>query len=691
MHLNKKAVNREKGAITVFLALIFMSIIVFAGAVIDIVRIAAADRKVQSALNSSARSVLAGYDKDLAGEYGIYGVNTSASAVKDDFFRYISVNLKERHEGISFINISVDRGDIEIHGMESLLSDEVFKRQVQEYMKYRVPVTGTLELVEQLKDIKLREKLDYAKSEKVTRDKAKELRTKAREVNSRLAGIKKKAAYLSADKLEDLSKDLSQTLTLSGIIFDGSGKSLLEHYNESRQDSNIKAKVGECIENRSEEFAKIEEDNRNLVPELRDCLAEVNKTLAEVKPLLRDLKELKEELGNLKDVLSDLRDELSDLRESKNSSSERIAGIKNEIAEVRAEIDEVEGKIESLDNRIDREISELKAKIERFSLEGYTIKDESVELSYKETEKLKRSIEQIKENIMKVLIKSLEKDWLISAEEFEKEALINGEDFAGMEEKVHYSPSMQEAEAEKSNDRILEGIEKLSKAVEEAALVTVEKINTIEYVMDKYTFLTSQTERNHYFKKGEVEYIICGTDIEEEYSRLKNTEYYVVAKVFLQVWALRFAIDAIDNFIRSAIIFPPQRLAFALAEGALDASLDMLNMLKGEGVALCPKSFTGVRLKYSDHLRLLLLMKPEEEILRKSRQLMQANIRQAADTRMGYTRTDFRLGDYNTAISASVTARLNLFFLPMLKIDRLLPGSFEGGSYIIRKQIYVGY
>jgi len=250
---------------------------------------------------------------------------------------------------------------------------------------------------------------------------------------------------------------------------------------------------------------------------------------------------------------------------------------------------------------------------------------------------------------------------------------------------------MSEEDAEKQNDSIIGIMDKLIKAVEAAASGAAEKLGTIEYVMDKFTFLTSRTERNHYFKKGEVEYILCGKDIGDTASQMENTEYYIVLKVLLQVWALRFAIDTIDNFINSTVVFPPQRLAFALAEGALDSCLDMLNMLNGAEVPICPKSFTSVRLKYSDHLRILLLLKPEEEILRKARQLMQVNIKQLVDAGTGETRHDFRLGDYSTAIYASIEAKLNLFFLPMLKLDSLMPDRFSEGRYVIRKEIYVGY
>lgn len=682
--------RQDKGAITVFLALIFMSLIIFAGTVIDIVRIVAADRKVQSVLNSSARSVLAGYDSELTGSYGIYGINAADDNVKDDFYRYINVNLEERHEGISFIDIKIDRKDIKVQGMDNLLKDEIFKRQVQEYMKYRTPIIAAESLIEQLKNIKLDKKVDFAKSEKVTRDKARELRTKANEVNARLAGIKKKMVDLSAEKLEDMKSELSEALKISGSICDESGEGLFDEYIQSREDANSKAEEGGCIRNQSREFESIRQDSENLTPGLQKYLEEVNKTLSIVKPLQKELESLEEDLNDLKDDLDELKKELSDIKEEDNSSEEADS-IRDEIDEIKDDIDKVKDKIEQLESRIEEEISELKRKLEGFPLKDYTLKDEAVKLADKKAEELKKSINEIKENITKVLLRSLEKDWLISAEEFKNGSRTISEDFAVMDENTHCNSSMQEEEAEKENDAILKNMEKLAKAIEEAASGTVEKLNTIEYVMDKYTFLTSKTERNHYFRKGEVEYIISGADTEEAYTALKNTEYYVVANVLFQVWALRFAIDAIDNFIMSSIIFPPQRLAFALAEGALDSSLEMLDMLNGREVSICPKSFTAVKLKYSDHLKILLLMKPEEEILRKARQLMQVNIKQIEDAKTGVKRPDFKLEDYSTVISAKAEAKVNLFFLALLKVDRLMPGSFEDGRYIIRKQIHVGY
>lgn len=680
MHPKSSCKETENGAITVFLSIIFMALIIFAGVVIDISRIIAAERKVRSALNSSARSVLADYDRELVGGYGIYGVNAASDSIKNDFFRYLSVNLEERHRGISFLDIEVSRKDAEVRGMDSLLGEEPFKRQVQEYMKYRTVINASGALIEQLKNLKLDKKVGFAKSEGTTRGKARELRIKISTVNAKLSSVKKKLASLSTEKLEDIKKELSEAMSLSSLIY-GENGSLLEEYNDSIADSTIKASEGDCIENKSQEFASIQSESEELSQTLQSYISEVGRTYTIVKPLQKELDSMKEEL-------SDLKDELSDLEEG--GSSGKRGRLKDEINEVEEEIDKIRDRIAMLESRIEDELKKLKGKLSEIPLKGYGLKAEAVETAGTKLEELKASIGRIKREMEASLLRRLEPEWMIGAGEFEAASLVSGGDFVEMDENAGFYASIGEEEAEENSNRLLESLEKLSEAVESAASGAVEKVNTIEYIMENFTFLTSKTERGHYFRKGEVEYIIGGEET-EGVSGVKASECYVVTKVFLQVWALRFAIDTIDDFVKSAVVFPPQRLAFALAEGAADSCADMLDMMNGEDVSICPRSFTEIKLRYSDHLRILLLLKPEQEILRKARQLMQVNIKQVVDAETGLPRSAFRLGDYSTVIEASVKAKVNLFFFPVLKVDRLMPGSFENGKYVIYKKIYVGY
>lgn len=654
--------NSNRGAITVFLAIIFMSLILFAGVIIDIARISAAGSKVEQALNTSARSVLAGYDRELAGDYGIFALNTGAGA-EDEFYRYLRVNLKEYHDGMSFLDIRVDASDVEIKGVEGILNEEAYKNQVLEYMKYRVPITATESVIEQLKDLKLDKKTAFAKSEKETREKAKELRGKIDDLNNRLAGVRKKLPELSAGKLQGLKNDLEEALSLNNDIFFGGDQSLFNEYRRSVERTNEAAREGQCVENSSREFEGINKGDYDARAVIEKYHSEVSSTLTKVEPMLEELEDLKDEIRDLK----------------------------NENEEPGDALRELEDRAEELESLIEDEVSSLKSRLDKQMLKGYSLKDESIQPPLNKSGSFTEFIKKTEIAVKDKLITHIDKEWLISLGEFKGSGLIGDELLNTADSYDEPQPNMKEEEAERRNDVILENMDKLIGVINDAALNTIEKMYLIEYVMDKYTFLTSKTDRYHHFRKGEIEYILAGVDEGNSYNELNNTEYFAITKVLLQVWAIRLTIDAIDNFIRSSIVFPPQRLAFALVEGALDSSADMFKLLNGEAIPICPNSFTAVKLKYSDHLRILLFMKPEEEILRKARQLIQVNIKQTIDGRTGRSRADFRLGDYSTMITAKVEAKVNLFFLPLLKVDKLAPDHFDEGRYIIRKQIYVGY
>lgn len=671
-------IKSKKGAITVFLAVIFMSVLLFAGVIIDIARISAASAKFQGALNTSARSVLAGYDRELAGDYGVFAVNTGTGKINDELYRYLRVNLGEYHEGIKFVDIALERSDIEVKGMDNILDEKAFKNQVMEYMKYRAPINATESIIEQFKNLKPDKKSAFAKSEKETRAKAKELRTKVNELNTKIAGVGQVLSNLSAEKLQNLKNELESALSISGSIYSGGGKGILEEYLSSKELTNAAARDGECVENQSQEFDSIMEDNTDSRSVLEVYLMKVNRTIEEVKPMMKDLEALRKEI-------KELERKIRRLKEGKNSGSDE------DIEELREQLEELKEQAEDLEAKIDEELEKLKANLSSYNLKGLLLKDESIQPPGDESQKFVEFIKSKKAEITNKLVKRIEDKWLIQGKEFDAAGLLSGEDFDVMDENDAPEADMGEEEAEKRNDAVLNSLDKLIDILSDAANSTLEKMYTVEYILDKYTFLTSKTSRSHYFSKGEIEYIIAGADTGDLYNSLSNTEYYVVEKVLLEVWALRFAVDAIDDFARSTVVFPPQRLAFALIEGALDASIDMYNMLNGEPIPITPKSFTSIKLKYSDHLRLLLFMKPEEELLRKARQLMQVNIKQVIDGETGKSREDFELGRYSTVISVKAEVKVNLLFLPLLKVDKLMPGYFEEGRYVIRKQIYVGY
>jgi predicted nucleic acid-binding Zn-ribbon protein len=530
-------------------------------------------------------------------------------------------------------------------------------------MKYRVPINTTESVIEHLKSLKLDKKAEFAKSEKVTREKAKELRGKVNDLNHRLENVKKGLTKLTAQRLQELKDEIEEALSLNSIIFDSGPQSLLEEYKRSLESTNEAAKEGNCVENLSKEFDSVMEGDSGLKTTLEKCYSEVNSTLAKIGPVMKEIQDLKREIRSLK----------KDREENED------------------EIKELEDEIDDLESLIDEEVYELKDKLDNQLLVELELEDETINVPKINSQGFIEFIKKTEEAVKNKLAAQIEREWLISIEEFKERGIIADEFLDAGDMYVEPQSNIGESEAEKRNDVILKNLDKLARVVNDTVSNTVEKMYLIEYVMDKYTFLTSKTDRAHYFKKGEIEYILAGNDVGTPYDIFNNTECLIITKVLFQVWAMRFTIDFIDNFVNSTVVFPPQRLAFALLEGALDSSMDVCSLLNGEAIPLCPKSFTAVKLKYSDHLRILLFMKPEEEILRKARQLMQINIKQVADSRGHRSREGFKLGDYSTMIRAEVEARLNLFFLPLIKADKLLPEHFDGGRYIIKKQIISGY
>ena len=201
----------------------------------------------------------------------------------------------------------------------------------------------------------------------------------------------------------------------------------------------------------------------------------------------------------------------------------------------------------------------------------------------------------------------------------------------------------------------------------------------IDYIMSKNTYLTSQTSRSHYFEKAEVEYIIFGFD---------SQAACVVASLGT-IYGLRFVIDAFDYFITSADGELVSRIIIALGHGAVQAGLDMVDMLiaNDSGAAPgCPISPSlkdlNVRLSYSDHLRLYLL-------------LNSGNTRTGLRNSMSATLVEEKGGQdidaFYTQVKADVSVKVNLLILPMIGSDLLPDKYFENGCYVIHDSIVEGY
>lgn len=206
----------------------------------------------------------------------------------------------------------------------------------------------------------------------------------------------------------------------------------------------------------------------------------------------------------------------------------------------------------------------------------------------------------------------------------------------------------------------------------------VDQAMYIDYIMGKCTYLTSQTARNHFFEVAEVEYILFGN----------KTQVTNVVATVASIYGMRFGI----NFINYLITTPGgfiSRLAGALTRALAQSVLDIGDMLiargaEGEapGCSLCP-SFKHLKLSYSDHLRLLLLMKFNNSDMVSLEKTMNSTLTKHYD------------GKSTTDLSASATATadvgINLIMIPAFTDIMPLGDRFRDGKFFITVSGYYAY
>lgn len=216
------------------------------------------------------------------------------------------------------------------------------------------------------------------------------------------------------------------------------------------------------------------------------------------------------------------------------------------------------------------------------------------------------------------------------------------------------------------------------------------KFYLVDYIMSKCTYVTSQTGREHYFKWGEVEYIIYG-----QKSQAANI-LLAVGEIAL----IRLAINAINYWVTT----PGElitRTVSAVVRGLARTALDMGTMLGGGNdkglIAICPSLSKYKVLSYSDHLRLLLLIKCEgnggaDALKRCIHTTMKEMGEDIALTDGEHVLgSEQYLSEYSTEITANAEVDVDLYFIPLLLPDFVNFGSIHNGKYKISSTITYGY
>lgn len=141
--------NKASGQITVFAAILLPALLILAGVIVDISRINTGRTMVKRAVDTAAKSLLANYGSRLKDDYGIFALpENDHNELQDNFEENLACNLsipsgEEFYKGSAdLFGFRIER--VGVTPIYNLSENEVTKRQILEYMKYRAP----LELVE---------------------------------------------------------------------------------------------------------------------------------------------------------------------------------------------------------------------------------------------------------------------------------------------------------------------------------------------------------------------------------------------------------------------------------------------------------------------------------------------------------------------------------------------------------------
>ncbi len=145
--MNKRRLIREtKGAITVFVAMILVPCVLIAGLGVDLASIYHARSAVRNANQMGANGLLTHYDSVLQELYGLYGVigdDDDLTEMVDVYVRATLLGEEVTDDQITGFSHLFDDDSIITTAttLDTLSNVDILRRQIEEYAKWRVPVS----------------------------------------------------------------------------------------------------------------------------------------------------------------------------------------------------------------------------------------------------------------------------------------------------------------------------------------------------------------------------------------------------------------------------------------------------------------------------------------------------------------------------------------------------------------------
>lgn len=745
---------KNKGAITVFLLLITTVMFCFMGFLIDGSRIILASYMVDNASVTALRSTMGHYDKNLVSEYGLYAIqDTKEAKISEIYKKYFTANLIGNSTNMSMGEyrpismMSFESEDIvkcDVTPSDELIRSDVFKRQIEEYMKIRGPVSAVMEILNTLSD-KLGKKADKALNEA---NKAEIEKSKGEEAKNDVKTLN--------EKITDFNKNISTKITPKKTSsYDWCTEvEISEEADGQLRFDTIQQNVSKSImdELKSVETSIIKSGSKsvgNLIWGKTSSVIDSNYSISnEIDAIKSSLEEAKNSAG---DYASNMGDE--------------VVTIDNDGTDINKYVDtnytkptEILHSVSSTETQINTVIADLEKKVSTYeeAAQQQQIIDALCKLSlYKQTHWDDYSDEDFKNDYNYIIGKSSNssfKSSLPSVSELKTLSLrrinqlrsnaaakvnnsidaISGVNLSTLPEvKLPSDSNKCEDEKEQEKGNVLSKIAELKVSLEEIqskersggqkrglfSSIAPYKIDSsvynklstdtdsvdlgfikkllnffksllddtalTSYVMDKCTYLTSAAGRDHYFQYGEAEYIIFGSD----------NQFLNIVESVTSVWVIRIGIDSVYYFVNSAVAPISVRAVYALTRGAIQGSIDMVELIGTDsGCELLPN--LDFRVKYDEMCFVAILFKSfiggYDSVANPLKDTMQATL-QYKDQNMGNQAVGTDLTKMYTTLQADVKVKVDLVFLPIMGFGLIGNEYFDDGRFTVKKSVIATY
>ncbi|WP_202078141.1 hypothetical protein [Caldalkalibacillus salinus] len=712
--------------------MIFIAVFFFNAVLIDYARVMAAKKQADTVLKSATRSVMSSYDTDLFQRFGLYGLENKNN---EEMLKSIIEDRQQDQGLFEFVDLAIEEVEMEVPEERHLGHETIFTNQILEDMKYKAPVNFTLEVIDKFKPMAL--SLGEASS---AVDKLQDIQTlyeqREQEIGHMLAQQEQAYDLIDQSMYRELVQEnkivdgyegyvqayyddhQSQEETLDNSMVGGTdditAQTTMHQY---KQDANDQIKQLQALLDAHENSLQIAKE---AVAEARHFNHQIKRRIqredaqedykavyhdqsvsdpvranVDGRDAIREVEQSLEVMVWKQSFFDQLELRLEDQIEATSGIASNIEHFEQnyrQAIDLNPELIAESGKVTLYHETLQNDKQAMQTKLNAYQNEVHSLLQEQTEAIQEQEEGRSKDIEETYKQEGNEQLNRF-KEWLENIKSIDEKR----ESFEQVSELAkHYKDINQNSrnlsshnpttfEAEKGDEAMgnaVNGMNQLFGQMIDHLNTMRDHLYTNEYLMERYTsFEPSRYEGISVRNMHEYTDIFDVQQQEIEFSLygLSSPEGNLIA-AFGEIFALRMAINTPNAFqYCTRAGHPLAVLACVIARSIQEAVKDVQSMIRGQSIALFPK--TSVLVNYRDHLRFLLFMHSGRDRLYR----MQALIHNSG----------IDLVQKQTYLHAKSVSSFRLWFLPgVMKAVSYTPldqGRIEGNIYYIEKRSVFSY